>query len=247
MTAFLIVCPLTFLSGFVDAVAGGGGLISLPAYLIAGLPVHDAVGTNKINSLMGASASAWKFIKDGHTPGKPALFCAVAALFGSAVGSALALVMNPAIFLKLMLAILPLTAFYVLFGKGFQEKPEPLGERKTIIVAAAVSFGLGVYDGFYGPGSGTFLILLLTGAARLPLTEANALSKAVSVATNAAAFVMFLNGGHMLVGLGLAAGTSSMIGSWLGVRYFETHGFRSVKWLIVLILSIFLIKVIVES
>ena len=246
MTAFLIMCPLTFLSGFVDAVAGGGGLISLPAYLITGLPVHDAVGTNKINSLMGASASAWKFIKDGHTPGKPALFCAVAALFGSAVGSALALVMNPAIFLKLMLAILPLTAFYVLFGKGFQEKGETWEVWKRMAVALTSSFAVGVYDGFYGPGSGTFLILLLTGAARLRMLEANAVSKIVSVAANAAAFVMFLGTGHMRVGLGLCAGISGMAGSWLGIHCFERYDVRFVKWMILFVLALFFGKVVTD-
>ena len=246
MTPYLIVCPLTFLAGFVDAIAGGGGLISLPAYLMAGLPVHDAIGTNKINSLMSAAASAGKLIYDGHTPGKLSAVCAVGALLGSGIGSALALCLDAEIFLRLMLIILPLTALYVLFGKGLREQASSWEPWKTTTVAAASSFAIGIYDGFYGPGSGTFLILLLTGAARLRLMEANAVSKAVSAASNAAAFAMFLGSGHMRAALGLCAGISGMAGSWLGIRFFERHNAGFVKWMILLVLALFFGKVLAD-
>ena len=85
-TQYLIVCPLVFLGGFVDAIAGGGGLISLPAYLIAGLPVHMSIGTNKISSAMGTTLTTWKFWKAGYIKPKLCLLCAVFALIGSAGG-----------------------------------------------------------------------------------------------------------------------------------------------------------------
>lgn len=246
MSPYLILCPLVFLAGFVDAIAGGGGLISLPAYLIAGLPAHDAIGTNKINSLMSAAASAGKLFRDGHTPGKLSVICAVVALLGSAVGASLALRLNAELFLRVMLIVLPLTALYALLGKGFQEKGETWEVWKRMAVALTSSFAVGVYDGFYGPGSGTFLILLLTGAARLRMLEANAVSKIVSVAANAAAFVMFLGTGHMRVGLGLCAGISGMVGSWLGIHCFERYDVSFVKWMILFVLALFFGKVVTD-
>lgn len=246
MISYLVICPLIFLAGFVDAVAGGGGLISLPAYLIAGLPVHDAIGTNKINSLMSAAASAGKLFHDGYTPGKLSVICAVGALFGSTAGALLALRVSAQIFLRLMLIVLPLTSLYVLMGKGFQEKSETWEVWKTTLAALTSSFIVGVYDGFYGPGSGTFLILLLTGIARLRIMEANAVSKIVSAASNAAAFVMFSGTGYMRMALGLCAGISGMLGSWLGIHCLERWDVRFVKWMILLVLALFFGKVITD-
>ena len=87
---FLIVCPLVFLAGFVDAIAGGGGLISLPAYLIAGLPVHTAIGTNKLSSGMGTAVATWRFWQKGYIPVKEALAGILLALAGSWTGAKIA-------------------------------------------------------------------------------------------------------------------------------------------------------------
>ena len=107
---FLIVCPLVFLAGFVDAVAGGGGLISLPAYMIAGLPVHFAIGTNKLSSGMGTTLATARFAKNGYIAWKNALLCIVTALIGSSLGAKLALQLDDYYFKRLILVILPCTA-----------------------------------------------------------------------------------------------------------------------------------------
>lgn len=106
---FLIVCPLVFLAGLVDAMAGGGGLISLPAYLISVLPVHYAIGTNKLSSGMGTTLATWRFARSGYIHWKLALFCAVCALVGSTTGARLALLIPDAAFRVIMLVVLPLT------------------------------------------------------------------------------------------------------------------------------------------
>ena len=112
---FLIVCPLVFLAGFVDAVAGGGGLISLPAYMIAGLPVHFAIGTNKLRTTLATA----RFAKNGYIAWKNALLCIVTALIGSSLGAKLALQLDDYYFKRLILVILPCTALYLTFGKPF--------------------------------------------------------------------------------------------------------------------------------
>ena len=107
---FLIVCPLTFLGGFVDAVAGGGGLISLPAYMIAGLPVHNAIATNKLSSGMGTTIATYRLARLGYIPWRKAALCIVMAIIGSSTGAKLALMVDAELFKKLMLVIIPATA-----------------------------------------------------------------------------------------------------------------------------------------
>lgn len=115
---YLIICPLVMVAGFVDAIAGGGGLISLPAYLISGLPVHNAIATNKMSSTMGTVLATFKFARSGFIPWKLALTCVCFAFAGSSLGARLALLMDSHIFLLFMVVVLPLTAIYVTRGKA---------------------------------------------------------------------------------------------------------------------------------
>lgn len=243
---FLIVCPLVFLAGFVDAVAGGGGLISLPAYLIAGFPVHFAIGTNKISSAMGTTLTTIRYTKSGFIPWKQAIFCVLFAFAGSACGANLALLINDGVFKIIMLVILPLTALYVMRGKALSGDKEPYSAVKTTVLACAVAFFIGAYDGFYGPGTGTFLILLLTAVAHMPVTEANGVSKAINLATNLSALVVFLINGKVVFAIGLVAGLFSIAGNWLGSSLFKKGGSKAVKPIMITVLVIFLVKVLYE-
>ena len=184
LTTFLIVCPLVFLGGFVDAVAGGGGLISLPAYMFAGFPPIYAIGTNKLSSGMGTMVSTYRFGRSGNIPWKNAVPCVIMALIGSASGARTALLVDADLFKKLMLVIIPVTAYYVLRTKNMDTEREPLDSRQTVVRACITALAIGFYDGFYGPGTGTFLILLLTSFAHFRLGDANGTAKIINLATN---------------------------------------------------------------
>lgn len=245
---FLIVCPLVFLAGFVDAIAGGGGLISLPAYLITGMPVHNAIATNKTSSAMGTAIATLRYARNGYIPWREAFAGIIFALAGSTLGAKLALMLDDGIFRIVMLVILPLTAVYVLRGKALRETEEreeyPL--RKTIAIVIAAALVIGVYDGFYGPGTGTFLILILTGAAHMDLRKANGITKAINLATNVAALSVYLFSGKVLLSLGLTAGLFSIAGNYMGARFFSGKGARSVKPVILIVLVIFFIRELME-
>lgn len=243
---FLIVCPLVFFAGFVDAVAGGGGLISLPAYLLAGLPVHFAIGTNKISSAMGTTVATAKYAVSGFIPWKPAIPCVLCALAGSACGAKLALLVADRYFKMIMLVLLPLICAYVLRGKTMKAEKEPLPFWQTALLAGAISLVVGMYDGFYGPGTGIFLILLLTGLAHMSLRESNGLCKAINLSTNLAAIAVYFTSGKVLLPLGLAAGAFSILGNYLGAMCFEKKGVKFVKPIMVLVLVIFFVKIITE-
>lgn len=246
MVQLAIICPLCFLAGFVDTIAGGGGLISLPAYLIAGLPPHFAIATNKLSSGMGNAIAAWQFFKSGYVPWKLATICGFCALIASAFGAQMTLLIDEKTFKYILIIILPLTALYILRSHSLsgEKKQYPLG--KTVVISLLVTFVVGAYDGFYGPGSGTFLLLLLTGAAHLSLAQANGVSKVINLMTNLAGLTVLLLNGKVLLLLGFLAGLFTIAGSYLGARSFTKGGAKVAKPVIIFVLTIFMAKVIIE-
>ena len=243
---FLIVCPLTFLGGFVDAVAGGGGLISLPAYMIAGLPVHNAIATNKLSSGMGTTIATYRLARLGYIPWRKAALCIVMAVIGSSTGAKLALMVDADLFKKLMLVIIPLTAIYVMRNKNMDEPKEPLADRQTVIRASIVALLIGVYDGFYGPGTGTFLILLLSGFAHISLKESNGIAKSINLTTNLSSLAVYLMNGKVIILLGLAGGLFGIVGNYIGVTFFKNKGAKAVRPLMIVVLVIFFIEILTE-
>lgn len=243
---FLIICPLVFLAGFVDAIAGGGGLISLPAYLIAGLPVHDAIGTNKLSSAMGTTVATAKYTLNGYVNWKIAPFCAIFALCGSFIGAQISLLITDRIFMILMLFILPFVAFYVIKGKAWITEKEAFSTSKTLILSALIAFTVGIYDGFYGPGTGTFLLLLLTTFAHMKLTDANGTTKIINLTTNLTSLVIFFTHGTVIWVLGLTAGVFNMIGNFLGAKFFSKGGAKITRPIMICVIVIFYIKIILE-
>ena len=243
---FLIVCPLTFLGGFVDAVAGGGGLISLPAYMIAGLPVHNAIATNKLSSGMGTTVATYRLASLGYIPWRKAALCIVMAIIGSSTGAKLALMVDADLFKKLMLVIIPATAIYVMRNKNMDEPKEPLADRKTVIRASLVALLIGVYDGFYGPGTGTFLILLLSGFAHISLKESNGIAKSINLTTNLSSLAVYLMNGKVIILLGLAGGLFGIVSNYIGVTFFKNKGAKAVRPLMIIVLVIFFIKILTE-
>lgn len=243
---FLIVCPLVFLAGLVDAIAGGGGLISLPAYLISGLPVHYSIATNKMSAAMGTALTTYKYTKNGYVPLKLGAFCLVFALLGSSIGAKIALMISDETFKIIMLFIVPLTAIYLLTRGDFAKERKEIAEGRQILLCIPVSFFLGIYDGFYGPGMGTFLIIVLTGLVHLDLQKANGICKVINMSTNLAALTIFLLNAKVVLPLGLIAGCFSILGNYVGASYFEKGNTRFVKPLMITVLSIFFIKLILE-
>lgn len=221
-------------------------MISLPAYLISGLPVHYAIGTNKLSSGMGSALATWRFAKSGYINWKRAALCAVGALIGSGIGAHIALLISDRIFKIIMLVILPLTAVYILKARTLEAAEPPFSDKKTTAISMGAALVIGIYDGFYGPGTGTFLLLLLSGMAHMPLSAANGISKVINVTTNFTALYVFVVNGKIIFLLGLVAGCFSILGNYIGARFFESKGAKSVKPLMILVLAIFFVKVLFE-
>jgi len=244
---FLIVCPLAFIAGFVDSIAGGGGLISLPAFIFAGLPVHQAIGTNKLASTMGTIIATVRYAINGYMVKEFVIVGVACGLIGSWGGSNLALLASDAIIKVIMLVALPFIAFFVFKTKNldaFSKDPLPL--KKALAITAAIALVVGVYDGFYGPGTGTFLMLLLPALAHQDVRTAAGTTKAINLSTNVAALVVFLVNGTVLLPLGLMAGVFNIAGNYIGSAKFTKAGASIVRPIMLVVLVLFAAKLIFD-
>ena len=248
MIQYLIVCPLTFLAGLVDSIAGGGGIISLPAYLLAGVPAHTALGTNKLGSAMGTVVSTVRYAKNGYLKGKMAMAAcsAAAAIAGSSIGARLALLVPDSVIRNMMLVVLPIVAAYVLFDKrmGDSEKTGDISRARMFTLSVLAAFFIGGYDGFYGPGTGTFLLLVLTGVARMDVRSASAQTKVINLSSNVAALATFILSGNVLYPLGLAAGICCIGSHYIGSGLVVHDGHRIVRPVVLIVLIALFIKVL---
>ncbi|MGI5888291.1 MAG: sulfite exporter TauE/SafE family protein [Oscillospiraceae bacterium] len=247
-STFAIVCPLVFLAGLVDSIGGGGGLISIPAYLLAGVPAHLAVGTNKLSSSLGTAVAASRYTRKKLVVWKAALPSAAAALVGSYAGANLSMLVSEKVISILVFIIVPAASLVVFDKKLFKERElnPPAGSR-VIAVCSISALLIGAYDGFYGPGTGTFLIIAFNAIARLRMDTSNANAKIVNLTSNIVSLCVFLTSGQVIVALGLAAAACNMIGNYIGAGLAVKNGSRIVKPVIAAVLGLLLVRLVLES
>jgi len=246
-TALLVICPLVLLAGFIDAIAGGGGLITLPAYLAVGLPAQMAGGTNKFSAFCGTLVSTIRFLKSGKVAIWAALCSVGAALIGSALGARLALWVNPEILRWVLVGALPVIAALVLIRKpGEKADPEVMGihKKRTLLISTVIGLLIGTYDGFFGPGTGTFLILAYTAICGFDLVTASGNAKCVNLASNFAALVVYLINGKVLLWLAIPAAACGFVGNWLGAGFAIKGGSKVVRPMLLVVLTLLFGKVL---
>lgn len=245
---YLIVCPMLFLAGLIDAIGGGGGLISLPAYLIAGLPPHTAIATNKMSSSCGTALATYRFIRAGMVNFKLAVPAVFTAISGSSIGANLSLLVDEKILMTMLLIMLPVVAFVVMNRKMFREREEDalVLNRKLYLTVMTTAFIVGCYDGFYGPGTGTFLIIAFSVFCRMGLKSANGLTKVLNLTSNITSLVIFFLNGEVLFVVGIVAAICNMIGGYIGAGLMMKNGAKIVKPSILLVLVLLVVKLASE-
>lgn len=246
-TQFLIVLPLVFLAGLVDAIGGGGGLISLPAYILSGVPVHMAIGTNKLSSGCGTTVATFRFIRRGLVNWKLAIPSMVVALGASSLGAKLSLLANEKILMTILLFVLPAAAILVMNRKFFPDTDIPAAiTKKVYLVSLLSALLIGIYDGFYGPGTGSFLIIAFTAMAKLSVSQANGQAKIINWTTNVTSIVVFLLSGNVIFLLGVPAAVCNMLGGYIGAGLAMKNGARIVRPSILIVLVLMIVKIVSE-
>ena len=239
----LIVCPLAFLAGFVDSVAGGGGLISLPAYYLAGLPTVTAAGTNKLSTCLGTLAASGRYLAGHEVNVRAALLAALGAFPGSWMGTALLKRIPEQAIRVMMIAAIPLVAVVVLRRKtlgGQRLTPERLDMPVSFLIGLSVGF----YDGLIGPGTGTFLILLFTSLMGMEAVMASGTAKLVNLTSNVASLLSLLLAGQVMLLLGLPAAACGIAGNLLGANMTIKKGSGFIRTILMVVLTLLLAKMV---
>lgn len=242
---WILVTLASVFAGFVDAIVGGGGLILLPA-LFSAFPTAQPVillGTNKSASVWGTSFAAWQFKNRVELPWKvilPAAFCGLAGAF---LGAWAVTQLAPTYLRKALPVILLMILLYTLAKKDLGQHHAPRWSgRREVCMACIIGGGIGVYDGFWGPGTGSFLVFLFVRVLGYDFLRASAGAKMVNVCTNLAAITLFAMKGYVWWRLGLLMAAANIVGSFWGSRMALKHGTGFVRWVFMAVVACLILK-----
>ena len=220
-----------FVAGPIDAIGAGGGLLTIPALMAAGLPPVNAIATNKLQSTFGTASAVVAFARKGRIDFRRFIKPAIGAFLGSVLGACTLQRLNPAFLSGLIPMLLILMVVYFLFAPKASEEDRQ-GRLGPIALLAIVS-AIGFYDGFFGPGTGSFLTTALVALFGLGLVSATAHTKFLNLSSNIAALLTLIIGGHVMWTVGLLMAASSIAGGQLGAPLAMGPGGRVTRPLLV--------------
>jgi uncharacterized protein len=247
-TTFLIVLPFVFLAGLIDSIAGGGGLISVPAFLAGGLPPHLALGNNKFSSTFGTLFSTARYFKHGMIDVPVALCSAGFALAGSFIGTRTVLLIEPTFLNYVLLFLIPAIAIFTLLNKRMGEKSDAGSKSLAVRLTLGSVAGLviGFYDGFFGPGTGTLLIIFYAILLKYDFVEANGNTKVVNLASNIASLITFFYYGKIIFALAIPAALFGIAGNFVGSTLVVKKGVQIIKPVFIVALLILFSKIVYD-
>ena len=231
--AFPALTAVAVLTGFIDAIAGGGGLIMMPALLFAGVPPIDALGTNKLQSMFGTGTALRNYARSGLVDWRSNRFAVLLVFVGAIAGAAVVQLIQTRVLYLVIPVLLVGAAIYILLSPRMTD--EDARQRLSANGYAPVGGAIGFYDGFFGPATGAFFTTSLVGLRGLGLTKATALTKLLNFTSNIASVILFAIGGHMLWLLGLCMAAGAMLGGWIGSHTAIRFGARLIRPLLVTI------------
>jgi uncharacterized protein len=239
----ILLCLAALGAGVVDAIAGGGGLITLPALLSTGLPPHLALGTNKGQSVFGSGAALVRFWRGGMVDGGLARWTFPLGLTGALLGAALVMALEPEVLKPLVIVLLLAVAVFLTFRRSPPPGGHPVPPRQRLLALGALSaLVIGAYDGFFGPGTGTFLIIAFSGLLGHTLSRASADAKVVNFASNLASVALFASRGVVLWQVALPMAAAQFTGGWIGAHMAVRGGDRLVRKVVLAVVLALVLK-----
>ncbi|RNI33170.1 sulfite exporter TauE/SafE family protein [Rufibacter immobilis] len=241
----LYLCLFAFLAGLIDSVVGGGGLIQLPALFVflPHVPVPTVFGTGKLSSIAGTSVSMWRYARNVEINWRALVPAAASAFIFSFLGARAVSHFDTSLLRPLILVLLISVAVYTFFRKDFGSIHAPrLAPAKAVWYGVAVGLVIGFYDGFFGPGTGSFLMFIFVGIFGFNFLAASASAKVVNVATNLSALLYFGYKGYILYHIGIPMAISSIAGSMVGTRIALAQGSGFVRKLFLVVVTGIILK-----
>lgn len=240
MTVGLLVGAL--IAGWIDAVIGGGGLVMIPILMSTGLAPTTALATNKLMSCLGTGSATITLIRKVGVPlptKQVALYVLVALVFSGA-GAAMATMLSAAVMRPLVIGLLVVVGIFVTFRPDFGQDGEV--SRTRPVLALCLSALIAAYDGFFGPGTGMFLIMVFTLLLTGQFLQSAVLTKIVNFSTNLGALVVFFLGGHVLVYMGLMLAVANIIGAQLGARTVIGGGAKFIRYALLVMVVVMCVR-----
>ena len=234
------------LAGLVDAVAGGGGLIALPVLLSTGLSPIQALATNKLQGTFGTFSATFYFIRNGLVSLNEIKFMIVCTFAGAVAGTLLVQQVDTHLLASMIPLLLIAIALYFLFSPRIsdeQRRPR-IGNH---LFSLSIGFGGGFYDGFFGPGTGSFFAIGFVALLGFGLTRATTHTKVLNLTSNVASLIFFLISGHVILSMGLVMGSGQLIGARLGARLVHRRGTKVIRPMIVIVSILISLKLLLEN
>lgn len=230
---YIMLFLAAFVAGFIDSIAGGGGMITIPALWLAGIPPHQALGVNKLQSCFGSFSATLHFYRKGHISLKDNIIPIICVFLCATAGTLLVRVLDTAFLERCIPFLLIIFALYFLFSPKISEEQRAV--RYGYGTLCFILGCIGAYDGFFGPGTGSFFILALISLAGYGIKSALAHAKLFNFTSNVASMLMFAIGGQILWVLGFIMGVGQFIGAHIGSRLALRYGIKIIKPLVVIV------------
>ncbi len=242
-----ILMGVSFFAGFIDSVAGGGGLVMIPALLLAGLPAQYALGTNKLVAICGTGTALINFIRSGKVIWRIALLGLVCSLIGSVIGTNAILLFDEKTVTKIIMWILPFTAVVTFLPKKhIKSEFSEFTKKDVYFLGPLICFVIGFYDGFFGPGAGTFLIIAFYAVLGMNIVNASAVAKVINLSSGIGAFITFALAGKVLYGVGLPLIAANILGGYAGSRMAIKKGHSFVRIMIILVFIVMFVSLLIK-
>jgi uncharacterized protein len=241
----IILCVISFLAGFIDSIAGGGGLLLIPSLLMAGIPPQLALGTNKFAAIFGTTTALINFIINKTVIWRIAIIGLLFSMTGAFAGTKCILLLPQNTTELVILIAIPFAAIVTFIPKKeIKSSIHQFDAKEIYLFVPIICFIIGFYDGFFGPGTGTLLILAFYICLRMNLIHASALSKVFNLSSNISSFVTFALAGKVLFKIGAPIALANLAGGYLGSHVAIRTGQKSIKIAIVFALVILFITVV---
>jgi uncharacterized membrane protein YfcA len=247
MTELVFLSLASLFAGFVDAIGGGGGLVLVPALfgVFPGAAPATLFGTNKAASVWGTGWATWQYASRVQMPWASLWPAALAALVGSGAGAWCVTVADPTLLRRALPFVLLVVLIYTLVRRNLGRVHAPRYQGRTqAAVASAIAFILGVYDGFFGPGTGSLLVFLFVRLLGFDFLHASASAKFLNTVTNASALLLFASKGHVWWHLAALMAVANVIGSLIGTRMALRHGAPFVRAVFVCVVALLIVKTV---
>ena len=245
---YIFVIFIAGIAGFIDAVAGGGGVITLPAYMFAGIPPHNAYAINKLAAVTGSVTAAVKYIRGGAVDIKVSVIAAAGSAVGGLVSAGVVMLLSDRVLEILVFIAIPLVALAMIFHKNDPDGEHALRKLtfSKVLKAAGIGLAIGAYDGLIGSGVGTFAIIAFASLMHYDYITAGGNSKVINVASNAAALATFILNGLMIFSIAVPCAIAALCGSWIGSKMALKNGAKIIRPMMFAVVAMMMIKMIYD-